>query len=158
MKTDTWLVTATPPTPSGDLHLGHLCGPYLAADVFTRHLRQSGANVKTITGIDDHQSYTKALAIRDQDTAENTAQWFGDRIIEAWNNAHVKFDSITRPQRDTNHRSLAQAIFLELFEQGDIVAREKPLPYCTGCNRWAYEAYVKGECPHCGAQSCGNVC
>lgn len=158
MKTNAWLVTATPPTPNGDLHLGHLSGPYLAADIFARHLRQRGQHVKTITGIDDHQSYTQARAIRDRNTAEHTAQWFGDRIIGAWNKAHVNFDVISRPQRERNHRSLAQTIFLKLFEQGDIVARVNPLPYCAACERWAYEAYVKGECPHCGEQSCGNVC
>lgn len=158
METETWLVTATPPTPNGDLHLGHLCGPYLAADIFRRHLRQLGADVIAVTGIDDHQTYTEARGIRDGKTAETTAQWFGNRIVEAWANAQVDFDIVTRPILAPYHRALTQNVFRKLFEQGDIVARVKPLPYCSTCERWAYEAYVTGECPHCGAQSCGNAC
>ncbi len=158
MSTDAWLVTATPPTPNGDLHLGHLCGPYLAADVFTRHLRQVGADVVAMTGIDDHQSYTEARGIREGKTAEETAQWFGNRIIDAWANASVCFDVVSRPDRTPHHRWLTQHIFSTLLRQGDIVARVKPLPYCVSCERWAYEAYVTGECPHCRAQSCGNAC
>ncbi len=158
METNAWLVTATPPTPNGDLHLGHLCGPYLAADIFSRHLRQTGEDVIAITGIDDHQSYTDARGIRDGKTAEETAQWFGNRIVDAWTKAHVNFDVVTRPNHAPHHRWLTQKVFHKLFEQGDIVARLKPLPYCASCDRWAYEAYVSGECPHCGARSCGNAC
>jgi methionyl-tRNA synthetase len=58
------LIFSTPPTPNGDLHLGHLSGPYLAADVYRRHLEQQGAHALHVSGRDDHQTYVmrKALA------------------------------------------------------------------------------------------------
>ncbi|MFJ5726876.1 class I tRNA ligase family protein [Streptomyces paradoxus] len=158
MSSASWLITATPPTPNGDLHLGHLSGPYLAADVMARRLRAEGADVLTLTGIDDNQSYTEAFAVREGVTAATTASWFGDRIVRAWERAGLRYDVIGRPDRDAPHRELTARMFRQLYEQGDIVARTRPLPYCGPCERWAFEAYVAGTCPHCGTRSCGNAC
>lgn len=158
MSTKSWLATATPPTPNGDLHLGHLSGPYLAADVVARHLRRCGAPTMTLTGIDDHQSYTERAAIGAGESAEQTATWFGDRIVQAWEATDVHYDVIGRPRNDQSHRQLTQDVFRVLFERGHIVARTRPLPFCRECQRWAFEAYVTGGCPHCGSPSCGNAC
>jgi methionyl-tRNA synthetase len=158
MSSESWLITATPPTPNGDLHLGHLSGPYLAADVMARQLRAEGADVLTMTGIDDNQSYTEALAVREGGTAATTARWFGDRIVRAWERAGLRYDVIGRPDRDPPHREFTTRMFRQLYDQGDIVARVRPLPYCKPCERWAFEAYVAGACPHCKARSCGNAC
>ena len=153
-----WLATATPPTPNGDLHLGHLSGPYLALDVFSRHLRRCGVDVVAMTGVDDHQSYTALRANADGCTPAETALHFGDRIVEAWRAFGVAFDVVGRPNRSREHHELTQEIFRALVARGDIVPRVRPLPYCTGCERWAFEAYVTGGCPHCGASSGGNAC
>jgi methionyl-tRNA synthetase len=158
MLADEWLITATPPTPNGDLHLGHLSGPYLASDIVARHLRQCGADVVTMTGIDDNQSYTDAKAIRDVSTAADTARRHGQHIIEAWEGAGIRYDVIGRPDRDDMHAHLTREIFSKLIAQGDIVARVRPLPYCASCDRWSFEAFVRGDCPHCGTPSCGNAC
>jgi methionyl-tRNA synthetase len=158
MRTEDWLVTATPPTPNGDLHLGHLSGPYLAADSFARHLRQLGADTVTLTGIDDHQSYTQTRGIRENSDAASTARYFGDRIVRAWDQAGISFDLISRPDRMPAHQWLTQSVFSKLLAQGDIVAKTRPLPYCPRCERWSFEAFVVGACPHCGSSSCGNAC
>jgi methionyl-tRNA synthetase len=154
----TMLATATPPTPNGDLHFGHLSGPYLAGDVFCRHQARSGVQVAYLSGIDDHQSYTEARAVRDGATAARTADHFGDRIEQAWAAAAIRFDFIGRPRRSPVHAELTREVFAVLYERGDIVARTRPLPFCASCDRWAYEAYVAGSCPHCGESSCGNAC
>lgn len=83
------LVTATPPTPNGDLHLGHLAGPYLAADVLKRHLARTGHSVTYLFGIDDHQSYTQTCAIRRGQPPAQVAAHFGGRIVDAWRDASV---------------------------------------------------------------------
>ncbi|WP_258120240.1 cupin domain-containing protein [Mesorhizobium onobrychidis] len=61
-------VFSTPPTPNGDLHLGHLSGPYFGADVYTRFLRMKGAEAYHLTGSDDYQSYVATRADADQST------------------------------------------------------------------------------------------
>ncbi|MFI9318409.1 class I tRNA ligase family protein [Kitasatospora aureofaciens] len=152
------LVTATPPTPNGELHLGHLSGPYLAGDVYRRHQARSGTPVAYLSGIDDHQSYTEARAVRDGHTAEHVADHYGERIERAWADTAIGFDLIGHPRRSSRHAELTREVFSALHERGDIVARTRPLPYCSTCDRWAYEAYVTGACPHCGTASCGNAC
>jgi len=152
------LVTATPPTPNGELHLGHLSGPYLAADVFASHQRRSGTTVTHLSGIDDHQSYTEARAVREGTTAAQVADHYGERIVRAWADSGIRLDVVGRPRVMPLHLELTRRIFAELYERGDIVARTRPLPYCVPCNRWAYEAYVSGGCPYCCSQSGGNSC
>lgn len=156
--TGNMLVTATPPTPNGELHLGHLSGPYLAADVFARHQRRSGTTVAHLSGIDDHQSYTEARAVREGTTAAHVADRYGERIVRAWADSGIRLDVVARPRALPPHRELTRRIFAELHERGDIIARTRPLPYCVPCDRWAYEAYVSGGCPYCASQSGGNSC
>ncbi|MEU6213686.1 class I tRNA ligase family protein [Streptomyces sp. NPDC047023] len=156
--TGNMLVTATPPTPNGELHLGHLSGPYLAADVFARHQRRTGTTVAHLSGIDDHQSYTEARAVREGTTAEKIADHYGERIERAWADSGIRLDVVARPRDLPLHTGLTREIFAALYERGDIVARTRPLPYCVPCDRWAYEAYVTGGCPHCGSASGGNSC
>jgi methionyl-tRNA synthetase len=151
-------VTATPPTPNGDLHLGHFSGPYLAADVFARHQRQLRDGVVIATGIDDNQSYTDLRAGRDGVTAPETAEYFGDRIEQAWRTLGVRWDVVSRPRRSAYHRPLVEQFVTTLYATGQLVARRRPLPWCPQCETWAYEAYVRGRCPHCGTDACGNAC
>lgn len=153
------LVTATPPTPNGELHLGHLSGPYLAGDVYRRHqARSAGTLVAYVSGIDDHQSYTEARAVRDGRTAAQVADHYGGLIERAWSDTAIGFDLLGHPRRSGRHAELTREVFTALHKHGDIVARTRPLPYCSTCDRWAYEAYVTGACPHCGTASCGNSC
>lgn len=151
-------VTATPPTPNGDLHLGHISGPYLAADVFARHQRRARDGVVTATGIDDNQSYTDLRALHGGTTAEEVAKHFGDRIERAWCDLGVRWDTVSRPRQSKHHRLLVEQFVTTLFARGHLVVRTRPLPWCPTCEAWAYEAYVRGRCPHCDSMACGNAC
>ncbi|MER9946468.1 cupin domain-containing protein, partial [Mesorhizobium sp. M0092] len=73
-------VFSTPPTPNGDLHLGHLSGPYFGADVYTRFLRMKGVEAYHLTGSDDYQSYVATRADADQSTPANVARYYADEI------------------------------------------------------------------------------
>lgn len=139
-STSRWIVTATPPTPNGDLHIGHLSGPYLAADIIARRLRVAGSDVVAATGVDDHQSYTHLRALRDGVPVPETATFFGDRIVEAWTRFDLEYDVIGRPDRDSEHARLTSEVFARLLAKGDIVVRERMLPYCISCDLWAFEA------------------
>ena len=155
--TAVWL-TATPPTPNGDLHLGHLAGPYVAVDVLRRYLTAEGADVVMTTGMDDSQSYVPVTGLRTGRTGEQVADFYGSRIAEAWEAAYVRFDRIVMPRRDPDYVEFVQTFFRQLVDKGAIVPRTRPLPFCRDCDRWLYEAFVNGGCPHCGASSNGNAC
>jgi methionyl-tRNA synthetase len=157
MTAPVWL-TATPPTPNGDLHIGHMAGPYVAVDVLRRHLLAEGTPVLMTTGLDNHQSYVPAQGVRDGRTGDQVAERFGTRIVDAWRDADLRFDRIVDPTRTPRYVESIQAFFLKLCDQGAIVPRTRPLPFCVGCDRWLYEAFVVGGCPHCGERSNGNAC
>ncbi|RFU36349.1 methionine--tRNA ligase [Actinomadura logoneensis] len=157
MNGDFWL-TATPPTPNGDLHVGHLAGPYVAVDVLRRFLVADGEQVLMTTGMDDHQSYVQVRGRLTDRTAVQVADSYGDRIETAWNTAGIGFDRVIRPRTSPGYTTFVQSFFKDLYDQGAIVPRTRPLPYCRTCDKWAYEAYVVGSCPHCGQRSNGNAC
>lgn len=154
----TTLITATPPTPNGDLHLGHLSGPYLAADIFRRFLELRGENVWYTTGIDDHQTYTARRGDEEEQSAGHVADLFGDRIEEAWRASATAPDMCVRPRRSALHIAFVTDFFRRLVEGGFVVPQTRPLPYCPSCKVPRFEAYVRGFCPHCAEVTGGNAC
>lgn len=152
-------ITATPPTPNGHLHIGHMAGPYIAGDVLRRFSKADGRPVLYTTGLDDHQTYVPVRGARDgaRKPAE-VADKYGTSIVSTWMSSDVLFDRIGHPRKDIGFVTFVQDFFRRLYEGGQIVARSRPLPYCTSCELWLYEAYVSGGCPHCGAASGGNAC
>ncbi len=153
-----WLAIAPPPTPNGDLHLGHLSGPYLAADIFARHQRRKDGSARYLCGLDDHQTYTALQGIREGRTADQIADHFGARIEAALDRSGISIDVMVRPRASAEYTTFVQEFVRVLHERGQIVARERALPFCAGCERWCYEAYVSGGCPHCGVATGGNGC
>lgn len=152
-------ITATPPTPNGDLHVGHLAGPYVAGDVLRRFLKADGVDVRYTTGIDDHQGYVAVRGLKDGDRkAEEVADDYAESIVRTWGQAAIGFDHIVHPRRDAGYLDYIQAFFQRLYNDGHLVARTRPLPYCTACERWLYEGYLAGSCPLCGSGSNGNAC
>ncbi|HEY3259849.1 MAG TPA: class I tRNA ligase family protein [Pseudonocardiaceae bacterium] len=155
---DLTFITATPPTPNGELHIGHLAGPYVAADVYRRYVAATGGRAVMTTGQDDHQSYVQVRGLRDGRAAEDVADGYAERIEAAWRDVGAIFDVSLRPRRDDEYAAFVQHFFLTLHRRGALVERSRPLPYCVPCDRWLYEAYVTGGCPHCKASSGGNAC
>lgn len=153
-----WLAIAPPPTPNGELHLGHLSGPYLAADVFARHQRRKDGSARYLCGLDDHQTYTALQAIREGRTADQVADDFGARIEAALDRSGMSIDVMVRPRASAEYTAFVQEFISVLHERGHVVVRDRPLPFCDGCERWCYEAYVSGGCPHCGVATGGNGC
>lgn len=154
----TVLVTATPPTPNGDLHVGHLSGPYLAADAFARYQRLRGRRAFYVSGSDDHQSYVPARARRTGAGAREVADLFGETMIGTLELAGARLDHWARPKTSRHHRPMVEEAFRTLYERGAIVAHEAPILFCERCRLALFEAHVVGRCPHCGASSNGNAC
>ena len=152
------LTTATPPTPNGDLHAGHLSGPYLGADILTRYLRMRGVEAGYLTGMDDHQSYVVTKARMLSSTPREVADRFNETMIGTLERAGIAADHVARPRLSPYHVDLVRKLFRELWDRGALVARDAPTLYCETCEQYLFEAYVAGRCPHCGASSGGNAC
>jgi len=152
------LITATPPTPNGNLHIGHLSGPYLAGDAYKRYLDLRRTSARFITGIDDHQSYVSLKAKQTGKTSREVAQEYGTSISNTWAKAGVQPDFIGLAASSESHITLAAEFFRTLHQKGYIEAKTTPSLHCHPCDRYLFDAWVHGTCPHCGEPSGGNAC
>ncbi|MDH6125709.1 class I tRNA ligase family protein [Kitasatospora sp. GP82] len=157
MSAPLW-ITATPATPNGELHVGHLAGPYVAADVLRRFLRADGHPVRLTGGLADHESAVELCALKQGRKAEEVADGYGEAITVDWRRAGVEFDRVVRPGQDQGYREFVTSLFGRLHADGVLVARTRLLPYCGPCERALYGKYVRGGCPSCGAQADGSLC
>lgn len=150
------IVIAATPTPNGDLHVGHLAGPYLAGDIYTRHLRAQGRNVTYATCTDDSQTYVIPSARKrgiepQQLCAEST------RKIQLSLDA-MGIDISPLPEIDDAYRSTVLEFMTSLHEAGRFETRTVRLPYAERAGTYLFDGLVKGECPVCLAGSCGGGC
>ncbi|MBA0053164.1 methionine--tRNA ligase [Streptomyces sp. AJS327] len=157
MNTPLW-ITATPPVPDGELHAGHLTGPYVAADVLSRFLRADGRTVLFTSGTADHSTSVAERALRTGRDAAQVAEGFRESITSDWLRAGVRFDRIVAPRARGGYDRWLRGLLERLHGEGVLVPRTRRLPYCDGCERWLFGARVRGGCPYCGARSAGGAC
>ncbi|HZG03642.1 MAG TPA: class I tRNA ligase family protein [Streptomyces sp.] len=157
MSSPLW-ITATPPASHGELHIGHLAGPYVAADVLSRYLRADGRSVLFVTGTSDHNSSVELRALRDGRKPQEVAEGYRQAICADLLRAGVEFDLITEPRSSAEYRQWVQNLFSRLRADGVIAPRTRLMPYCEPCGRWLYGAHAAGECPHCGQPCTGGIC
>ena len=94
------VVTATAPTPNGSLHVGHLSGPFVAADVAARAARARGLRTLTVSGLDPHQNYVPAKAAKEGRTPEAMLDDYEALVRESLRAARISFDIFVDPRAD----------------------------------------------------------
>lgn len=152
-----FLFFCIPPTPNGDLHLGHLAGPYLGADILARYLRQRGHHVTVVTGFDDFQSYVYRKALDTGDSPGGIAERCATLISRSWRNAGIRYDRVTSTYKNAAYERFVQKQFAKLVERRSLVSRQVNHLF-TATGEFAYQGMVTGICAWCGVQSDGNIC
>ncbi|WP_420076685.1 class I tRNA ligase family protein [Streptomyces sp. JL3001] len=150
------VVVAATPTPNGDLHIGHMAGPYLAGDVYSRYLAADGRDVIYTTCTDDSQTYVTTTARRlgvpaAQLCAESTAKI--ERTISAMG---LSMEGL--PPIDDRYRATVLEFFTRLHETDRLRERTVRLPYAQESGRYLYDGLMTGSCPVCLTGSAGGVC
>ncbi|RKR43236.1 class I tRNA ligase family protein [Paraburkholderia sp. BL17N1] len=150
-------VFSTPPTPNGDLHLGHLSGPYLAADVYVRYLRATGVRAYHLSGSDDYQSYVVGRARQERSTPRAVAAHYSSEILATLKMMEIHLDQYTVTDQDEQYAGGLQGFFSALVANG---AKEMSTPALVDgeSGAYLYEVDVAGDCPTCGEPSGGNIC
>ncbi len=148
----------SPPTPNGPLHMGHLSGPYLAADVLCRFDRLKGLDSKLVMVSDDHQTYTRMRAESEESTPAETAIKYADQAVALLQAFDARPDVWVHPSRDESYQAAVRAAFTRLVEAGHVVVREEDALYCEACDEFLVDGYAVGDCPHCGATCRGFFC
>jgi methionyl-tRNA synthetase len=152
------LVTSALPYADGDIHLGHLAGCYLPADIYTRYQRLKGRDVIHICGTDEHGVPVTLRAEAEGISPRALVDRYWRRIKESFEGFGIEFDHFSRTSRPRHHR-LAQDFFLRLYKKGYIFEREITRLYCPRCRRFLPDRYVEGCCPCCGAEGArGDQC
>jgi methionyl-tRNA synthetase len=152
------LILPSPPTPNGPLHLGHLAGPYLLADVLRRYYRMFGMNAQLVCLTDDHQSYVADRAGVEGRAPAELASHFGDEIERALTAFGAAPDVRIASSRDEAYRAAVAARFQKLVADGKLEAREANTLHCAKCDLALYDSFVRGKCPHCGGEAFGSLC
>jgi methionyl-tRNA synthetase len=157
--TGSTIVSGAPPTPNGDLHLGHLSGPYSGADIYARARRLLGQDAVYLVGSDIYQSYVPMKALQLGVDADTLAKGFDDEIRALFSAMDFSVAGYVRPQESRLHQQMVREFFATLHERGRLEERTEECLYCESCARYLHEAHLTGCCPHCGDDDCdGNLC
>ncbi|KQQ55873.1 hypothetical protein ASF84_11135 [Pseudomonas sp. Leaf127] len=153
-----FIVTITPPTPNGDLHIGHIAGPFLGADVFTRVQRQRGHECVLLSYSDDYQSYMLRKGLEQGVDPIELARRNTDRIEASLAAVGIQPDNWMRPYDNPWFHQAVSEVFDKLCDAGAIEFRDSDEPYCADCDKWGYEAFARGLCNYCGHDSDPSQC
>lgn len=153
------LIFPSPPTSNGPLHVGHLAGPYIMADVIRRYdsLNNRG-NSFFLCLTDDHQSYTLGQAESEGKPVEEVSKAYSDHIRKCLKQCQAEPDLMVSPHTDEEYQQAVVSAFKKLFDEGLIKLEEQDVFYCTNCERSLFDGHVVGDCPHCGENSMGFSC
>lgn len=146
------------PYANGLLHLGHIAGAYLPADIFARYHRAKGNKVLMVSGSDQHGTPVTIRAEQEGKTPQEVVDKYHREFLDSWQRLGIEFDLFTTTGT-TNHAQVVQDFFLRLLDKGYIYSSSMLLPYCTRCDRYLPDRYVEGGCPYCGSkQARGDQC
>jgi methionyl-tRNA synthetase len=151
-------VFSSPTTPNGDLHLGHLSGPYLGADVFVRFQRMNGVRAWHIAGSDDFQSYVEATARREDRSPAETAAHYSAEILATHHLMDISVDEYTVSSAAEGYPQRVQEFFARVAKSPAVDRRSGPALFDGASGRYLYEPDVSGGCPTCGNPTGGNMC
>jgi methionyl-tRNA synthetase len=151
-------IIPTPPTPNGDLHLGHISGPYLGADVCTRYLKMKGVEAYNISGSDDFQTGVLTKSKQLGKTPEQTADRFAEEMKLTLDNMNIKLDAFIRPLHSEEYKRDFSNFFYELWEKNVFLDEESTVFFDEKNNVFIHEGEVKGNCPNCNEKTSGNLC
>ena len=152
------LVAVAWPYANGSLHLGHLAGCYLPADIFARYHRLKGSDVLMVSGSDQHGTPITIRAEQEGTTPEEVASKYHAEFQRSWEQMGISFDLFTSTGTDT-HQQVVHEMFLALYDKGYIYTDTTRLPYCPACQRFLPDRYVGGSCPHCdNSNARGDQC
>jgi methionyl-tRNA synthetase len=142
------LVAVAWPYANGPLHLGHIAGAYLPADIFARYHRARGDEVLMVSGSDQHGTPITIRADEEGKTPAEIATFYHQQFLDCWQRLGISFDLFTSTGT-ANHAQVARDIFLTLLEKGYIYKATVSQPYCPNCRRFLPDRYIEGTCPYC---------
>ncbi len=143
------LITTALPYANGPVHIGHLAGVYVPADIYARYLRLKGEDVLMIGGSDEHGVPITIKAKKEGVTPQDIVDRYHNIIKDSFEGLGISFDVYGRTTSDT-HKKTASDFFRRLYEKGEFVEKTSQQLYDAEAGQFLADRYVTGTCPHCG--------
>jgi methionyl-tRNA synthetase len=157
-KLATYTVTAALPYANGPLHLGHVAGVYLPADIFVRFLRLKGHDVVFICGSDEHGAAITLRAKKEGISPQEIVDKYNNLIGEAFQNFDISFDIFHRTSAQIHHET-SQDFFKKLYENGKFIEEVSEQYYDEDYQQFLADRYITGTCPKCHSDGAyGDQC
>ena len=141
-------VTAALPYANGGVHIGHLAGVYVPADIYVRYLRLKNQDVIFIGGSDEHGVPITIRAKKEGITPQDVVDRYHSMIKKSFEEFGISFDIYSRTTSKT-HEQLASDFFKKLLKEGKLQEQESEQYYDEEAHQFLADRYIKGECPHC---------
>jgi methionyl-tRNA synthetase len=152
------LITAALPYANGPIHIGHLAGAYLPADIYARFLRMKGEDVAFICGSDEHGAAITLRAKKEGTTPQAIVDKYHHLNATAFENFGITFDIFHRTSSELHHKT-AQEFFLELEKNGAFTKETREQFYDDDYQQFLADRYVTGTCPKCSSERAyGDQC
>lgn len=143
-----YTVTAALPYANGPVHIGHLAGCYLPADIYVRYLRMAGKDVKFICGSDEHGVAITMKARKEGVTPQDVVNKYHNMMKNAFAEFGIGFDVYSRTSSDM-HKQNAAEFFTRLYEKGALIEKETEQYFDPEAQQFLADRYIMGTCPNC---------
>ena len=153
-----YTVTSALPYANGPVHIGHLAGVYLPADIYVRYLRSQGEDVLFIGGSDEHGVPITIKARNEGITPQEVTDRYHNIIKQAFAEWGISFNIYSRTSSPEHHKTAA-AFFKKLYDEGKFIEKTAPHYYDPEAKQFLADRYIVGTCPHCGNERAyGDQC
>ena len=152
------LITCALPYANGPVHIGHLAGVYVPADIYVRYLRMRGREVLFVCGSDEHGVPVTMAARKEGCSPQDIVDKYHNIIKSSFRDFGVDFDIYSRTTSAVHHRNAAQ-FFRKLYDEGKFIEKESEQFYDPEAKVFLADRYIVGTCPKCGAEGAyGDQC
>lgn len=152
------LVTTALPYANGPVHIGHLAGVYIPADIYVRYKRMKGDEVLFIGGSDEHGVPIAIKAKAEGVSPQEVVDRYHALIKESFARLGIDFDIYSRTTSET-HEKTASAFFTKLYESGKLIEQTSEQYYDPEAKQFLADRYITGTCPHChNERAYGDQC
>lgn len=153
-----YLVTLALPYANGPVHIGHLAGVYVPADIYVRYLRMCGKEVFFVGGSDEHGVPITIKARKQGCSPQDIVDKYHKLIKESFEELGISFDVYSRTSSKIHHKTSSE-FFEKLYKEGKFIEKESEQYYDEQAHQFLADRYIVGTCPKCGAEGAyGDQC
>ncbi|RNI30367.1 methionine--tRNA ligase [Rufibacter immobilis] len=153
-----YTLTAALPYANGPVHIGHLAGVYIPADIYARYLRSRGRDVKFVCGSDEHGVPITIRAKKEGITPQQAVDKYHELIKQSFADFNISFDIYSRTSSKT-HAEVSSGFFLKLYNEGKFIEQTTQQYYDEKAQQFLADRYIVGTCPKCGNENAyGDQC